>query len=132
MDDAATIWDLIDRANTAWLSGRPRDTAELFDPAVRLVAPGLTAVVDGRDAVVQTYVDAAAAMTTDRFEVTDRSLHVDDDVAVATYVFDITYRVDGQEHHERGQEVLVLRGDDGGRDRWRVVWRTQVPLPPNA
>lgn len=126
VDGAHEIWDLIERSNTAWLSGRPADTAELFAADARLVAPGLVAVVDGRDAIVQTYAETVATTTTDRFEVTDRLLSVTDDVAVATYVYDVVYRSADGQHHERGQEVLVMR-DNG--DAWQVIWRTQIPLP---
>lgn len=48
-------------------------------------------------------------MTVDHFEVTDRSLTIDDDTAIAAYVFDITYRAGDAEYRELGQEVLVLR-----------------------
>lgn len=129
MNDADAIWDLIDRSNAAWLSGRPRDTAELFHTHARLVAPGLAAVVEGRDDIVQTYVDMTTAMVTDHFEVTDRSLLVDGDVAVATYAFDIAYHADDGQHRERGQEILVLRSADEG---WQAIWRTQVPLARDA
>lgn len=126
MEDTDAIWALIDRSNAAWLAGRPNETAGLFRADARLVAPGLAAVVDGRDDIVRTYVDATATMATDHFEVTDRSLLVDGDVAIAAYVFDIGYRVDDQRFEERGQETLVLRrGDDG----WATIWRAQVPLP---
>lgn len=125
MDDTQQVWRLIERANDAWLSGRPRDTAELFDPNACLVAPGLTAVIEGRERIVQTFVEMTEATTTERFDVTDHFVRIDGDVAIATYVFEITYRAADARHTERGQEVLVLRRRD---DVWRATWRTQVPL----
>jgi len=119
------IWELIDRVNDAWLGGRPSETAELFATDSQLVAPGLSTVITGRDAIVQTYIDTVAAITTDRFEVTDRMLSITDDTAVATYSYEISYRMGDSQHDERGQEILVLCRTD---HTWKAIWRTQIPL----
>lgn len=124
--DRHEIWDLIERSNAAWLAGNPEETAFLFAANARLVAPGLAATIEGRDAIVQTYAEMVATTTTERFEITDRSLSIDDRVAVAAYVFEISYQAADQRYHERGQEILVLRNDG---NRWLVTWRTQISLP---
>jgi ketosteroid isomerase-like protein len=97
---------------------------DLFDPDVRLVAPGLSRIVDGREAVVGAYEDFIATATIDRFEITERSLLLRTDVAVATYCFDIGYRIEGAQHREQGKEVLVIVRSGG---TWRAVWRAQTP-----
>ncbi len=71
----------------AWSAGDMTAIAALFDPTARLVAPGLAAEIDGRDAIVASYAGFAAAATTEAFDITDHSLSLYGDVAVATYVF---------------------------------------------
>jgi len=123
-DEERAIWDAVERANRGWLRGDMDAVSELFDPDVRLVAPGLSPILDGREAVIGTYEEFAAAATVDRFEIKERSLLVRGDVAVATYCFDIAYRMDGEGHAEQGREVLVFARS---ASEWRAVWRTQVP-----
>lgn len=89
-------------------------------------APALAGRVEGRDAIAATYVAFVAAASVERFDVTDRSLQLHGDTAVASYVFDIDYVIEGGRHEERGQEIVVLVRSD---DQWLAIWRTQLPVP---
>lgn len=119
----------MERANRGWLHGDIASVVDLFHPDVRLVAPGLSRIVDGRDAVVATYEEFMASATIDHFEITERSLLLRAEVAVAMYRFDIGYRLNGAPSREKGQEVLVFVRY---ADEWRAVWRMQTPVHEGA
>ena len=124
--DAEAIWAAIEDSNAAWIDGRPEDVGSLFDDDVVLVAPGLADRIEGRAAVVDTYVKTARQIKTLSFEILDHAVDVfDGQTAVATYTFDVSYELDGHRMDERGQETLVFRRRPDG---WRVVWRGQTPL----
>jgi uncharacterized protein (TIGR02246 family) len=127
VDDHREIWSLIDRCNSAWTCGRPREVDTLYAEDAILVAPGLEDTIRGRAAIVETYLQFVSAATVERFDTVQRSLHVVDDVAVAAYVFEITYTMDDAARDECGEEILVLRRHKSG---WKVSWRTQVSFGP--
>lgn len=124
--DAEAIWAAIEDSNAAWLDGRPEDVEPLFAEDVVLVAPGLVGRIEGKKAVVATYVETAQQTKTLSFEVLDRAVDVFDETAVATYTFDVAYELKGHRMDERGQETLVLQHRSDG---WKVIWRGQTALP---
>lgn len=124
--DADAIWTAIEDSNTAWLEGRPQDVESLFDEDAVLVAPGLADRIKGKAAVVATYVETARQIKTLSFEILDSAVDIFGDTAVATYTFDVAYELEGHRMDERSQETLVFRRLLSG---WKVVWRSQTPLP---
>lgn len=125
MGDEQVIWDLIDRSNDAWTVGRiDAVTALYFDDAV-LVGTELGLTVKGRDAIVATYEQFMTAATVKKFQVIRRSLHLTGETAIAAYVFEIVYTMNGQSASERGEEILVMQRRGDG---WKATWRTQIPL----
>jgi len=125
MNAETTIWQAIEAANAAWIDGDPEGVAPLFAEDVVLVAPGLTAAVEGRSAMVQSFVDYAAVAHTEAFEPLEHRVDVAGDTAVATYTYRVRYELDGARHDEQGQEILVFRRRDDG---WKAIWRTQIAL----
>src|SRR5437868_11119135 len=124
-DEQREIWELIRASNRAWTSGAPLDVARMFDEAAVMIAPQLASRIEGRDAIVQTYVDYSQHSRTDLFEEAEHSIDVFGDTAVATYRFRVRYRLHGDDsdRDEDGQEILVFRKSAEG---WRAVWRTQA------
>jgi hypothetical protein len=61
------IWAAICASNAAWTSGDPQGVAALFAEDVVIIAPGLGTRVEGRAALVQTYVDYCREVRTDAF-----------------------------------------------------------------
>ena len=128
-DTADEIWRAVEASNRAWLDGRARDVAALFADDVVFVAPDQTVALRGRDAMVQSYVDYVAAVTTHAFTVDARAVEVAGDTAVASYRFTVRYEVEGKVEDERGQEILVFaRRPDTKDGAWKCVWRTQIFL----
>jgi uncharacterized protein (TIGR02246 family) len=124
-DEQREIWELIRRANRAWVAGAAHEVAALFDDAAVVVAPGLQGRVEGREAVVRSYEEYIHHARTHSFEEQEHAIDVFGDTAVVTYRFAIRYTRNDEdaEREESGQEIIVLRRGAGG---WKAIWRTQT------
>jgi uncharacterized protein (TIGR02246 family) len=124
-DEQREIWELVRRSNRAWVAGAAHEVATLFDEHAVVVAAGLQARVEGRDAIVRSYQDYVHHARTHSFEELEHAIDVFGDTAVVTYRFAIRYTLNAEdsERDETGQEVLVFRKD---ASQWKVLWRTQM------
>ncbi|HZR08441.1 MAG TPA: nuclear transport factor 2 family protein [Myxococcales bacterium] len=124
-EEEREIWELIRRSNRAWIAGAAHEVSGLFDDDAVVVAPGLEAKVQGREAIVRSYEDYVHHARTHAFEELEHQIDVFGDIAVAAYRFTVRYTLNGEdaEREETGQEMLVLRRGPGG---WKVIWRTQT------
>jgi len=122
--EAEQLWERVRASNAAWLRGEPRDVADLYADDAVLITPDLRRV-EGRVAIVQSYVDYVSQVRTDHFRELGHSVELRGDVAVLTYTFDVRYEVEESVYQEQGQEVVVFarRGE-----RLVAIWRTQITL----
>ncbi len=60
------------------------------------------------------------------FKESDPDIDLWGNTAVATYSWEITYEMNGQNYHESGQDLFVLTRDEDG---WRAVWWAILPSP---
>jgi ketosteroid isomerase-like protein len=123
-DQQVELWNLVRESNRAWTSGSTKELTSLFDENAVVIAPALQGRVEGRDAVVASYVSYNLHNKTRSFEEMEHQVDVFGDTAVVTYRFQVRYEplAGGDVQEETAQEVLVLRKTD----RWRVLWRTQT------
>lgn len=124
MRDAEQIWQAIEAANAAWLDGRPNEVAPLFHPEAVMATPTGRPFRLGIVAMIGSYEDYCRQATTHAFDVTDHTVHVFGDTAVASYRLRVRYEHGGQEHDETGGELMVFARQEDG---WRAVWRMQLP-----
>ena len=122
--ESELLWKRVQAANAAWQTGAPQAVAEMFAEDVVMITPDLRRI-DGRAAMVQSFVDYVAQVTTQHFRELEHSVDLHGDVAVVTYTFDVRYRVDEATFEDHGQEVLVFARRAG---RFEAIWRTQVTL----
>jgi uncharacterized protein (TIGR02246 family) len=121
--DAETIWKCVELSNAAWVAGRPEDVAPLFAPDVVMEGSDGRVVARGRDAMVASYVEYCRQVRTHAFVVREHAVHFFGDTAIVTYLFEVTYEVNGQTSRESGTERLVFSRNGGV---WHVVWRLQT------
>src|SRR5262245_35712299 len=107
-DDKAVLWEMVRQSNREWSRGNPRGVAPLFDEQVVMVAPGLIAFAEGKEAMLQGYEDYVKSATTEAFDEEAHRVDLFGDVAVVTYRFRVRYLLEGRTHDELGQEVLVF------------------------
>jgi len=120
------IWQAVHNANRAWMSGNPLGVEQLFHQNVICVAPGFARRSEGRQAMVESFVDYCAHVKTHFFEEKNPAIDLFGDTAVVNYRFSVRFEADGTVTDEDGQEILVFVRENGS---WKVIWRTQVFLP---
>lgn len=125
MSTEAELWDAVVASNRAWFEGRPRDVAPLFHADAVLVFLAADHRIEGRDAIVDSYVEYTQRAKTHAFEEQEHTVDVFGDTAIVNYGFSVRYEVAGEVKDDEGQEVLVFVRREGA---WGVVWRTQAPL----
>lgn len=123
-EDAEAIWRRVRRANDAWTGGRPLETASLFHPDVVMLSPSGEIVMEGRDAMVESFVAYCERATTHAFRELEHRVRLFGGSALLTYAFEVEYELDGERRRERGRELLVFARNG---DAWRAVSRMQLP-----
>jgi hypothetical protein len=59
------------------------------------------------------------------YELGEPNVSFFDTSAVATYSFDMRYKLAHETYHETGRDIMVLARRD---NQWKIVWRTLVTL----
>lgn len=118
------IRTLLARINDAWLKGRPEDLPSLmngcFSENIVVVGPGFQVIGRGREACIASYGDFVRAAKIEHHQFSEPAIDVWDDAAVASYAWEITYKMEGNEHRDSGHDVFVFTHVGGN---WRAVWR---------
>lgn len=109
--------------NQAWVKGHPEQVANYLHPAVVFASPDLRQRMIGREACLASYVDFCKLATIQDFHESACAIDVMGNTAVATYVFEIQYEMNGNTSHETGHDLFVFTREDS---QWKVVWRTMV------
>jgi len=126
--DQEQIRSLLRRINEAWLEGHTERLNECFHDEVVVRGPDLKETARGREPCVKSYEDFIRLATVREFKASGPVIDLFGRVAVTTSPWKISYRMNDQEYHESGHDLLVLIREEAG---WKVVWRT-VLLSPQA
>lgn len=121
---AKDVWRFIQELNRTWTSGHPQELRPYFDPEMVIVRPGFQGRSLGRDAAVASYVDFGSNARILGFSEREPDIDVNDQVAIVSYTFDISYELSGVRHRDQGRDLFVLRRTN---KRWRAIWRTLLP-----
>ncbi|HXZ78463.1 MAG TPA: nuclear transport factor 2 family protein [Terriglobales bacterium] len=128
--DLEQIQILLKSINDAWLKGRPEDVPQAltphFHPDICIKGPGLQMMAKGRDACARSYQEFLQQATLKDCALSEPEVSVYGDTAVATFKWEMTYVLQGQEYRESGYDLFVLCRADG---RWLACWRAMLPAP---
>jgi ketosteroid isomerase-like protein len=119
---ARAVWEFVEALNAAWLGGRAEDLGDFLSEDVVLVAPGWADRLEGQRAAVASYAEFTALASGLEFSPSDPQIDIFGNVAVVSYAFTLTCRMDDGPHRDEGRDLFVLRREEG----WRAVWRTIV------
>ena len=122
----AEVERLIRELNAAWPEGRLEEVGRCFDEEAVMVPPGGGVLIRGREAIVGSFRGFLGMAKVHGFEILDPTVAAFGSTACAVVPFQIHYELQGQVYDEKGEDILVLMQNAG---EWRIVWRTQVPLP---
>ena len=121
MSFAERMINHVNALNQAWQDRQLHVVADLYHPDVVLLPPDAGTPIVGREAVLASYDDFAAAELLD-FRVEGFDTFEFGDTGVCHMRFQIEYVLDGSRHCERGLEVYVI-ADVGGTPQ--IIWRSQ-------
>lgn len=116
----------IGEINEAWVKGRPGDLKDYFHEEMVIFSPGFGVRGEGREACVKSYEDFVSQATVDELVEIDMVVDLWGGTAVATYRFEVSYKMNGQKYRDTGRDLFVLIREDG---RWWAVWRTMIMSP---
>jgi ketosteroid isomerase-like protein len=128
VNDAEFI-SFVESLDRCWLQGRLQDLNAFLAGDVVFVAPGGTHRIAGLAQVIESYRQFTSHAQVKHFQTSDYFVTWRGDTAVVEYVWQITWVAAEVEHNDTGRDVLVLARRD---ENWRVVWRTQIPIPSEA
>ena len=109
--------------NRLWIEGRASELAPYFHDDIVMALPGFSGIYRGKNLMLAGFEDFCAHARLHSFDLTDRSVEVIGDVAVATFRFDVVFEREGKTYHSTGRDLWVFR-DGGGT--WQAVWRTML------
>jgi hypothetical protein len=112
--------------DACWLEGRFEDLYSFLAGDIIFVAPGGKSRFEGITHAIESYRQFMSqaqirSFATQNYIVTRRR-----DTAIIEYDWEMRWLSDHAVHNDTGRELLVL---SRRTDQWRVVWRTQLPLP---
>ena len=124
------INNLVRTINDSWLANTtdeiPKILANCFHEDMRITGCNLETLASGREASIRSYIDFIKQAKISAFSQDEPEIQVVGDTAIATYGWNITYTLDGQEYRESGHDVFVFSRTNG---KWLAVWRAMLTEP---
>lgn len=118
------VRDMLRRLSAAWQDRRYQELAGLLDERIVMVLPGLSARIEGRTAVIDSYMDFMEHATVSDFVEDSPTIDVWGDTAIASYHWEMTWVRAGKEKSAAGYDVFTFSRRTDGDHAWRAVWRT--------
>ena len=117
------IRELIRRMNDAWVKGEFDLLSSFFREDITMVHPDFVQRTEGREACVASYVDFVTQAKVNDLKLGDISIDVFGHTAVATYSYEISYEMGGEQFTDTGRDLFVFIREN---DEWRAAWRTMI------
>jgi len=120
------------RISAAWQNRHYQELATLFDEDIVMVLPGLSARIEGRVAVVESYMEFMEHAAVGDYWEDEPTIDVWGETAIASYRWEMTWVTGGITESAAGYDVFTFSRDTDRDQAWRAVWRTMaldvVPL----
>jgi hypothetical protein len=130
-DHRAEVRLTLGRISAAWQDRRYQELATLFDEHIVMVLPGLSARIEGRAAVVESYMEFMEHSTVSEYWEDEPTIDVWGDTAIASYHWEMTWVSGGRSESAAGYDVFTFSRRTDGDQAWRAVWRTMaLDVPP--
>jgi len=111
------------RINRAWLENRSEELGPLFHPDIIFVFPGFVGRLQGREAMVASFVDFCRNTTIHEYREANHEADIVGDTAVASFTYEMVYEQSGKRNRATGKDVWIFARDGA---EWIAVWRTML------
>ena len=118
-------WGVVNAINEAWVGNQADKIALHLHPECTMASPDFNQYLRGRDAVVNSYTEYTKMAKTKAFGISNASVDIFSDTAIANSTFVVTYELDGKTYNGTGREIWVLKFSN---ERWYGVWRSLADL----
>ena len=125
-DHRAEVRHTLQRISAAWQNRRYQELAVLFDEDIVMVLPGLSARIEGRAAVVESFMEFMERSAVSEFWEDEPTIDVWGDTAIASYRWEMTWVSGGITESAAGYDVFTFSRRTDGDQAWRAVWRTMA------
>lgn len=119
----SSIEQFITEFNNSWINGNFVRLNHLLHDDVVFVPPGHPEVL-GKSNCIKSLVDFVSVSKTNKFVVTETSIHVFGSTVMVKISYEIDFEINGRNYSEQGTEYWTLRLESG---LWKMVWRYLVP-----
>ena len=118
------IIEHIQRINTLWLEGKTDELYNHFSNDVVFAAPGFHKYLKGKDLCIRSYKEFADQAEVINFQTENYNIDLYDDIAIGTYQYQLSYKMDGTSYEDSGHEIMSFKKIN---NNWLLIWRTQIP-----
>lgn len=125
MDDKEKIRAIVKEVNDVTLGSKQTDLQQFFHDEVKFVAPDFKNVLEGREKALDSYREFREMAEVKSYELGEPDISIFDTTAIATYSFDMRYKLGQESYHEGGRDLMVLIKRD---EQWKIAWRTLITL----
>ncbi len=116
------------KMNELWKDGRIDELGIFFHENVVIVHPGFSGRAEGKEVILQSFRDFISKAEILKMKESDFSIDLWEDTAVASYMYQMDWRMGGKEFSETGHDLYTFIKENGN---WVVVWRTLIPKKDN-
>ena len=117
------IKQIIKKINYAWVKNRTEDLVNFFYMQMVIVGPDFLELKKGQKACIKSYKDFIDRAKINNFKEEDATVYVYGDTAIASYGYDITYKMDKHSMNDSGRDMFVfIYGDK----KWQTALRTML------
>jgi hypothetical protein len=119
------VHNAITAINQAWRDGRPAAMEEYLHPAITMVLPGFVTLVEGREALLASFVEFCRNARVIDYGESEEQIQVIGNVAVVSFRFTMLYERATYRERSSGRDLWVFQRFGA---KWIAVWRTMVDL----
>jgi hypothetical protein len=123
------VWEVMKEINLAWVHDRPEDMELHLHPNMVIVTSDVEYRADGREACIASYRDFCDRAEIQEYKEDKPNVDIFGEQAVVIYQFDISYKLEGATHRDRGSDIFVFKRE---QDQWQAIWRTLVTFGDEA
>jgi hypothetical protein len=117
------------RINRAWIEKRPENLAPLFHANITFVFPDFAGRLQGREALVASFVDFSRNATVHQYHEANHQADIIGDTAVVRLTYEMVYERSGKRNRATGRDLWIFARE--GTD-WIAVWRTMLDIAEQA